>query len=196
MPLNQVAEVPLRAIWLWRLQKNVNRSLDRADRDTMSGSDAKRRLTTGDSIVHGLHRTLMPLLNNHYTSSLMYRPCCKRLNQGKKPFNTGFSILHDEKTLQLCRNVSGSQLNVALWTRPHPEKHCIISWGLMLSPCCGPSATNHMNCWLIEWKSRHRNFYCIVLNVFSILETTEILIIIDVVCEVGNSLETPCNVIL
>jgi len=33
-------------------------------------------------------------------------------------------------------------------------------------------------------------------NVFCIIEMTEILIMIDVVCEVGNSLETPSDVIL
>jgi len=28
------------------------------------------------SVVQGLNRTLMPLLDNHHTSSLTYRPCC------------------------------------------------------------------------------------------------------------------------
>jgi len=164
--------------------------------DDISGSDTEKRLTTVASIMQGLHRRLMPLLDNHHTSSLTYRPHCKHLNQGKKPFNARFSILDDEKTLQPCGNASHSLLKEAIRTRPHPEKHCIISWWLMLSPLCGPSATNHMNCLLIALKRRHRNCYCVVPNVFCIVETTEILIVINVVCEVGKSLETRSNVIL
>jgi len=174
----------------------VYSSLDRAYRDDISGSDAEKRLTTVVSIVRGLHRRLMPLLDNHHTSSLTYRPCCKCLNQGKKPFNARFSILNDNKTLQLCGNASRSLLKVAIRTRPHQGKHCIISWWLMLSPPCGPSATNHMNSLLIALKRRHRNCHWVVPNVFCIVQMTEILIMIDVVCEVGKSLETPSNVIL
>jgi len=154
------------------------------------------RLTTEASIVQELHRRLMPLLDNRHTSSLTYRTCCKRLNEGKKPFYAQFNIIDGEKTLQLCRNVSGSRLKLAIRTRPHPEKHCIMSWWLMLYPPCGPSATNHMNCLLVALIRHHWNCYCIVPNVLSIVETTAILIVIDVVCEVGKSLETPSNVIL
>jgi len=170
--------------------------MDHAYRDNISGSDAEKRLTTVASIVQGLHRRLIPLLDNHHASSLTYRPWCKRLNQGKKPFNARFNILDDEKTLQPCGNASSSRLKVPIRTRPHPEKHCIISWWLMLSPPCGPSATNRMNCLLNALKRRHRNCCSVVPNVFCIVETTEILIVIDVVCEVGKSLETPSNVIL
>jgi len=162
----------------------------------MSGSDAEETLKTIASSVPRLHRRSMPLLDNHLTSCVTYRPCCKRLNQGKKPFNTQFSILEDEKTLQPCRNASCSRLKVALRTRPHPEKHCIISSWLMLSPPCGPSATNHMNCLLVALKRCHRNCYSVVLNVFCIIETTDLLIMIDIVSEAGKSLETPRNVIL
>jgi hypothetical protein len=146
--------------------------------------------------VQVFDQRLMPLLDNHHTSSLMYRPCCKCLNQGKKPCNTPFSILANKKTLQPCGNASRSLLKVAIRTRPHPETHCIIRLWFMLSPPCGPSATNPMNCLLIALKRRDQNCYCVVPNVFCIVEMTEILIIIDVVCEVGNSLETPSNVIL
>ena len=66
----------------------------------------------------------------------------------------------------------------------------------MLSPPCGPSATNHMNCLLFALKRRDQNCYCVVLNVFCTVEMTEILIVIDVVCEVGKPLEIPSNVIL
>jgi hypothetical protein len=138
----------------------------------------------------------MPLTNNHHTSSLMYRPCCKHLNQGKKPLNARFRILDDKKTLQPCGNASRSQLKVVIRTSPHPQKHWIISWWLMLAPPCGPSAMNHMNCLLIALKRHHQNCYCVVPNVFCIVEMTEILIVIDVVCKVGKSLETPSNVIL
>jgi len=194
--VNCVAQVPRWAIWLRRQRKKVYSSLDRAYRDDISGSDAEKRLMTVASIVHGLHRRLIRLLDNHHTSSLTYRPCFKRLNQGKKPFNAWFSILDNEKTLQPCGNASRRRLKVAIRTRPHPEKHCIISWWLMLSPPCGPSATNHMNCLLIALKRRHRNCYRVLPNVFCIVEPTEILILIDVVCEVSKALETPSNVIL
>jgi len=122
----------------------VYSSLDRAYRDDISGSDSEKRLMTVASIVQRLHRRLMPLLDNHHTSSLTYRPCWKRLNLEKKPFNARFSILDHEQTLQLCGNASCSRLEVAIRTCPHPEKRCIICWWLMLSPPCGPSATNYM----------------------------------------------------
>jgi len=128
------------------------------------------------SIVQGLHWRLMSLLDSHHTSSLIYLPCCKCLNQGKKPFNTRYSILNDGKTLQQCRNTSDSRIKVTIRTRPHLEKHCIISWWLMFFPPCGPSATNHMNFLLVALKRRHQNCYCVVLDVFWIVEMTEILI--------------------
>jgi len=55
---------------------------------------------------------------------------------------------------------------------------------------------NQMNCMLVTLKEHHWNRHCIVLNVISIIETTEILIVIDVVCEVSKSLEIPSNVFL
>jgi len=91
----------------------------------------------------------------------------------------------------MCGNTSSSQLKVAIWTRPHPENHCIMSWGLIISPPCGPSATNHMNCLLVAVKSHPCNCYCGVENVFYIVGTTAILIMIDIFCEVCKSLETP-----
>ena len=171
-------------------------SLDRAYRDDISGSDVEMSVAMVAFIVQGLHRRLMSLFGNHNTSSLTYRPCCRHLNRAKMPINAGFNIPNDEKTLQLYGNASHCQLNVAIWTRPHPEKHCIISWWLMFSPACGPSATNHLNCLLVALKRHHRNCNCVVPNVFCIVETTEILIEIDVVCKVGKSLETQHNVIL
>jgi hypothetical protein len=42
----------------------------------------------------------------------------------------------------------------------------------------------------------HQSCYCAVPNVFCIIETTAILIVIHLVCEVGKSFETPRNVIL
>jgi hypothetical protein len=159
--VNCVAQVPPRAIWLWRQRKKVYSSLDRAYRDDISGSDTEKKLRTVSSIVQELYRRSIPLLNNHHTCSLTYRPCCKSLNQGEKPFNAKFRILDYKKTGQLCGNVSHSQLKVAIWTRLHREKHCIISWWLILAPPCGPSATNHMNCLLIPLKRHHRNCYCV-----------------------------------
>jgi len=170
--------------------------MDRTYRDYISGSAAEKRLMTVTSIVQWLRRRLMSLLHTHHTSSVTYRPCCKRLNQGKKPFDTWFSILDNEKTLQIWGNASSSGLNVASRTLQHEETHFITSWWHMLSPPCGPSATNHMNCLLSTLKRSHRNYYCVVPNVFCFIQTTGIPMVINVVCEVGKSLETPSNVIL
>jgi len=190
------AQVEQRAIWLLRQRKEVSSPLDRADRDDISSSNAEQRYTTVASIEQGLNRRLMSSLDNHHSHSLTYRPCCKCVQQCKKPMNTRFSILDDAKTLQPCENASSSLPHVAIQTRPHPEKNCIISWWLKHSPPGGPSPTNHMNCLLIRLKRRHRNCYCHVPNAFCIAEMTEILIVIDIVREVGKSLDTPSNVIL
>jgi len=167
-----------------------------ADRDDTSSSDAEKRLTTVASIMQGLHGRLMSHLDNHRTSSLHYRPCDNSLEGGRKPWNTRFSILDEQKTLELCSNMSISRLKVAIRTCPHPEKHCIICWWLMLSPPCGPSAINHMNCLLIASKRCHQNCYCIAPNVLRMVETTAILIVIDAVCQVSKSLEIRHNVIM
>jgi len=145
--------------------------------------------------MQGLHRSLMSLLKNHHTSCLTCQPSCKRLNQGKKPFTASFTILDNEKILQLWGNAFSSRLKVAIQTCPHPEKHCIISWWLMLSPPCGPSVMNHMNYLFFALKRCDRNWQSIVLDVLSIIGTTEIQIPIDIVREVSKSLETPSNVV-
>jgi len=194
--VNCVTQVPLRAIWLWHQQKQVLSYVDSTYTDDSSGSNAKERLTMVACIVQRLNQRLMPPLNNQHTSSLTYPPCCKRLNQGNMPFNAQFSILDEQQTLQRYGNTSSSRLKVAIWTHPHSGKHCILSSWLMISPPCGPSGTNHMNCLLVAFKWRHRNCYCIISNVVCIVETTESVIMIDVVCEVGKPLETPSTVIL
>jgi len=66
----------------------------------------------------------------------------------------------------------------------------------MLSQPCRPSALNHKNCLPVTAKSHHWNSDFVVLNVFCIIEMTEILIVINVGCEVGKSLETPSNEIM
>ena len=167
-----------------------------ADRGDICGFNAEKLLMMVAFFVQGLHRGLMTLLHNHPSCHLTYRPCPKCLNQGKKQFGTQFSILNKETTLQLCGILSRSRLNVAIQTRPYPEIHCIISGGIMLSPRSGPCATNHMNCFLIAFKRRNRNCCWVVRNESCILEMTARMIVIDVVCEVGKSLETPSNVIL
>jgi len=194
--INRIAQVPPTAIWLRRQWKKVYSSLVHADRDNVSHADAKMIFTTVASMVQRLDVRLMPLLDNHHTSSLTYRPCFKCLNHGKKPCTARLSILDDTKPLQLCGNASRSWLTVAIRTSPHPEKLCIMSWWQMLSPPCGPNATSHVNYLLVAFKRYHRNCYCILLNVFYIVETTEILEVIDVGCVVGKSSETPSNVIL
>ena len=191
-----VAQVPPRAIRLRHQQMKVYSPLDHPYSDERSGSDTGKRLTILGSIGQWLHRMLISLLNDYHASSLMYRHCCKCLVQVEKPLNSRFSILDDEMTLQWSRNVSSSWLHVAIWTHPHPEKHCIIPWWLMVSPPCGPSETNQMNCLLFTLERLHWNCYWVVPNVFCIVERTAILIVIDIVCEVGKSLETQSNVIL
>jgi len=139
-------------------------------------------------IMRQLHQRLLSLLGNHHTSSMTYQPCCKCLNECKKPFNTQISILENEKTLQTSGNESRSWLKEFIWTSPHPETHWIISWLLMLSPLGGPSGMNRMNCLLVVLKRHQWNCYSCVQNIFCIVETTEKLILIDIVCEVGKSL--------
>jgi len=165
-------------------------------RDVKSSSNSEKRLSMIASIIEGLHWRLMSLLDNHHTSSLTYRPCCNSLNQGKTPFNGRFSILNNEKTVQMSGNVSSSQLKVAIQTHPHREKHCIISWWLTRCPPWAPSATNDMNCLCIASKWRHWNCYCVVPNVFCIVGMTGILTVIDIVCEVTKSIAIPSNVIV
>jgi len=156
---------------------------------------AKNWCTMVASIVQELHRRLIALLDNHHTHSLMYWLYRKRLNWGPKPFNAPFSILGKWSTLQPYGNESRSQLKVAIRTCHYPEKHCIISGWLMISPLCGQSATNHMNCLRFTSKRRHPKCNFDRLNVFFIIQTTEILIKIDVVSDIGKSHETPSNVI-
>jgi len=191
-----VDRVPLCAFWLRRQRENVYSPLHCAYKDDISGSDATTRVTSVASNVEGLHQRMMSLLDNHHTSSLTYRPCWKHLNQRKKHLKAWFSIVYDKKTLQWCGHQSTSQLRVANQTCPHPEKHCIISWWNLLSPPCWPSATNHMNNLQIALTRCHPNSYRVVPNIFCIIETTEIVIVIDAVCEVWKSLETLSNVIL
>jgi hypothetical protein len=47
---------------------------------------------------------------------------------------------------------------------------------------------NPMTCLLIGMKCHHWNCYCVLLTELSIVETTEILIMIDAVCHVSKSL--------
>jgi len=112
------------------------------------------------------------------------------------PIKTRFGILGYKMPHQPSGYAFHSRLHVAIQTGPHPGNHWIICWWLMLSPQCGPSATNHMNCLLVALKRRHRHCYRTVPNVLCIIETNQILIVIDLVCEVGISHDTPSNVIL
>jgi hypothetical protein len=98
--------------------------------------------------------------------------------------------------VQPCGNASCSRCKAGIRTRPHPEKPYSISCWLMLAPACGLSATNHKSCLLVALKRDHRNCYWVVQNECCIIEPSGILIVIDVVCEVGKSVETPRNMIL
>jgi hypothetical protein len=114
--------------------------------------------------------------------------------QSKMPFNELFSIIEDKKTLEQCGNVSRCRLTVAIPTHPHPEKNCIMTGCLLLSPPGGPSAMNYMNCLFVELKRCHWYWYRIVPDVFCVMETSEGFIVSNIVCDIGQSLETPSNV--
>jgi len=148
------------------------------------------------SFIQRLHWMLMSPHNTFFSGSLTDWPFCKCLNNGKNLVEVWFSILDNEKTLLKCGNACSSCLKVAIQTCPHREKYVIISWLLM--PClhCGPSTTNYQNCLLCALKRRHPTYDCFLTEVCCIIGMTEILIVIDVVCEVSKSLETPVNVIL
>jgi len=191
-----ITQVPPYAIWLQQQGTIMFSPLNRAYRDDISGFNDENSLMTMASILYGLHWILISLFNGHHTSSLMGRPCCKHLNQDKEPVNTWFSMLNNEKTVQPCENASSGWPKVAIHAYPYWENHCIISWYPKLSPPCGPSAMNYVNFLLITWKRCHQKCYCVVPTVFCIVETTEILIVIPVVCEVGKSFETPSDVVL
>jgi len=194
--VNAVAQVPPRAIRMQCQQKNMYSTCNHTDRDHISGSDAEKRLTMIASMVQGLHPRLMPLFTNHHTSSLANQPCCKHLNQCKRTFTAWCSKLNNEKTLQQWGNASSSRHKVASWTHPHPEKKCIISLWLILSPPCGPISMNHINCLLTTLNRCHQNSNYIAPTIMCIVETTKIPIVITEVCEVGKSLKTPSNLIL
>jgi len=194
--VNCVAQVQLRAIGLRCQWKKVYHCLDCTYSEDTSSADAEKWCMTVASIIQGLHRRLIPLLDNYHTSSVANLHCWKCLHHGKKLIKISFSILDDEKTLQLYGNASTIRLEVAIQTYQHLEKHCIISWWHMLFPPCGPSAMNQMNCLLVALKRCHRNCYCIVRNAFSIIATSDILVVINVVSDVGKYLETPSTVIL
>lgn len=147
------------------------------------------------SIIQGLHQRFMLLGGNHHTSILIYWPCCKPLDQQMKPFNGCFSIVVDKVTLQMYWNAPSHQLKVVIWLCPLPEKHCIISLLLMLSPPCGPSVMNHTYCLLVALGRHPHNCCSVVPNVFFIVGRTDILIIISIVCKVGQSYKTISNVI-
>jgi len=135
-----------RAIWLQNKQNTVYSIVDCTYRANNRGSNAENSRRMVASITEVLYWMLLHLLDNRHTSCLTYQPCWKHLNQGKMAFNAWLHILHDKISLQLCMNASHSRLRVPICTHPHPEKHCIISWWIMLSPPSGPSATNHMHC--------------------------------------------------
>jgi len=193
---NCIGQVQLHAMWLQHLQKNLNSTVDWTWRDNVTGSDDKRRLTIIDSFLHGLYWRLMTLLENYYWISLRYMPCRTQPSKGQKPFDAGLNILGDEKTIQNWENASSIRLKEAIWTCPHPKKHCISPCGLLCLPPRGPSATNHLNCLLVALRRRHWNWYSIEGDVLYIAEMTEILIVMDIICEVAKCFQIPSNVIL
>lgn len=194
--VNSVAQVPPHAIWLWRQQKTLYHSLDFADRGNLSISDAEKRLMMVVSIMEGLHQRWMLLLDKHHTCSPLYQPCWKYLNHSKKHFNARFNILDNGKTHQLFRNECSSQHRVVIRTDPHPELQSIKASTLMCSQPCGPCGTNHMNCRLVVLNRQQRKYFCVLRDVFCIMEMTDILVVIEVACEVSKCLEPPSNVTL
>jgi len=78
----------------------------------------------------------------------------------------------------------------------HPGKCSIISCSLLLSPTCGSRASNQIYCLLVALKRHQLNCFCLLQNVFWNIGASEKLIMINLVCAVIKSLETPINVIL
>ena len=155
----------------------------------------RKMITRVISIVNWLGRRLMSLLENHWTGSLPYWPYCKCLNEAWKPFNAWLRIVDNGKALHLSGNKSCSWHQVSFWTPSHPEQHRVISWLLRLTSPCGPSATNHLNCQLVTLTRLYPNRYYNLQNVPCIDVMNDILIVINVICEVSQSLQTPSNVI-
>jgi hypothetical protein len=96
---------------------------------------------------------------------------------------------------QLCGNASSGPLEVGIWTCPQREKRCIFVGWLMPSQPSGPGAMNRMNCLLVAMERHNRNWHCVIWNVFCIFVTTEMLIVLNTVCTVGQSLEIPTKII-
>jgi hypothetical protein len=99
----------------------------------------------------------------------------------------------EENEHQACVIGLSSQLKVSIMIHLHPETDCVTSWGLTPSASLGPSAMNHMN--LIVLKSCHQNCDSVSLNVACFVQMTGVLIVVDIVSEVGKSHIHPTNVI-
>jgi hypothetical protein len=104
-----------------------------------------------------LHGRLASHLNSHHASIVRKQTCCTHQIQGMKRCGSNFSILDDEKALQICRYGSCSQQIVAFHTHPRLGKHCIMFCSLRLNLLYKPSATKQMNCLLIALKRCHQH---------------------------------------
>ena len=148
------------------------------------------------SIVQWCHRRSTCLLENNHTSHLSSRPSYNLVNECKQLFNGDFSVVINGTTRYMCGITSCTQLIVAIWTWPHPVKHCVIFWWLMLSAACGLSAMNNVICLLGVLASHDQNCDFVVPNVHWIIQITDIQIVINIVFAVGETLDKPSNVIL
>jgi len=90
------------------------------------------------SIMQGLHRRLMPRLDNHHNGSLMYGPCCKHLNQRKKPFNIQFH----QQNVSLSLGASGSVWKLSDQNPRVVKFKSILDWCSGLYVQLGAPATN------------------------------------------------------
>jgi len=154
---NPVLYVPLCAIWLGCLRQKVYSSSNHMCRYNIPDSKAEMELMIVAPTIEVLYWRLASHLNSHHASIVRHQPCCTHQIQGKKSCNSYFSILDNEKALQMCRYVSHSQQIVKFQTHPRLGKHCIIFWWLKLDLLYIPSATKQMNCPLIALKRCHQH---------------------------------------
>jgi len=112
---------------------------------------------TVSSIVPALNWSIMPLLDNHHASGVVYLAWFIYFKQENHAVKSPVSIDDDESTLQPGGNESRALIKKGTQTCPHPEKHFIYSFWLILSPPQGPSATNHINPLLVALKCHYLN---------------------------------------
>ena len=143
-----------------------------------------------------LHRRLMPLLDNHHTSRLTYRASCEGPKQGKKPFIARLSILDAEKD---SSNVQECVPQSIYRGYPHlsPSSETLHHFlGAYAISALGTQCSELYKLLASRIEKTSPKLLLVCTKCICIREMNEILIVIDVVCEVSKFPETPSDVIL